>query len=243
MLNLYWHGIPLGVRRQFNGDAMQFGTKENKREPGEIIFHPMRMEEYNIPNHFGGPNVAHQLGTRPKYANFLCGACGKSTSGRVICDVIRANDNALVSWCSCSCEKCEPTVLVEKDGAVILQLPAAREFHAEPDWPADLARLYEEASATFSAGAFTAASMACRKVLMACACDKGAAEGGGFSGYVDYITNTVLTYAAAQSAIEKIKDIGNEANHKVAFVNRADAERSMRIVTYMLKAIYSFPAA
>ena len=76
---------------------------------------------------------------------------------------------------------------------------------------------------------------------MACACDKGAKDGKDFTEYVEYITSTVLTYEAARSAIDKIRGIGNSANHKIQFVNKSDAERAMKIITYLLSTIYSLP--
>jgi hypothetical protein len=40
-----------------------------------------------------------------------------------------------------------------------------------------------------------------------------------------------------------MKGIGNEANHKVKFVDPEDARRSLQIVKYMLDAIYTLPTA
>src|SRR5690606_8222079 len=119
------------------------------------------------------------------------------------------------------------------------QYPVACEFNPEADWPPDLANLYKEATKAFASKAYTASAMLCRKLLMACACDKGAAEGLKFIDYVDYITSTVLTYPAAKAAIDKIRGIGNDANHKIQFVNEADARRAMKIITYTLHTVYS----
>ena len=76
---------------------------------------------------------------------------------------------------------------------------------------------------------------------MSCACDKGADENGTFVGYVDYLIDKVLQYQDAKASIAKMKDIGNEANHKIKFVTQPDAELSLRIVTYMLTTLYSHP--
>lgn len=123
------------------------------------------------------------------------------------------------------------------------QLPIAREFHSGADWPTELSQLYDEAAKAYSAGAYTATTMVCRKLLMACACEKGADDGKTFVTYVDFITNNVLAYPAAKSSIDAIRAIGNEANHHVQFVNQSDATRAMKIVTYMLNTIYSLPLA
>lgn len=123
------------------------------------------------------------------------------------------------------------------------QLPEAREFQAGEKWPPELEQLFDEAAKAYAAGAFTACALVCRKVLMACACQEGDTDGKHFADYVDYITNTVLTFPKAKDSIDKIRGIGNEANHKIRFVSRDDARRAMSIVSYMLTTIYSLPSA
>jgi len=123
------------------------------------------------------------------------------------------------------------------------QLPISCEFHSNSKWPPELAKLYDEAATAYAAGAFTASSMVCRKVLMSCACHEGDTDGKKFVDYVDYVTNTVLTFPKAKDAIDAIRTIGNEANHGVQFVEQDAAKRSLQIVTYMLNTIYTFPSA
>jgi hypothetical protein len=215
------------------------------RDLSTLAFHPQQPEEYNIPASLGGMGnnqIANQLGYRPKYREYQCGACGNSTTGRVLCDVERS-DGAMVQWCQCSCDKKEPTIIVDKAGVLLSQLPMANEFSVSDKWPPDLAKLYEEGAKSLSAGAYTACAMVCRKLLMATACHEGDTDGKGFVEYVKYITDTVLTFPKAKDAIDKIRGIGNEANHNVAFVSPDDARRAMQIVTYMLNTIYSLPAA
>jgi hypothetical protein len=185
---------------------------------------------------------AYGRGINPKSQTYLCGACGCTTNGRVICDAQRLIDGAVLSWCLCSCEKAEPTILIQIGDKMIQQLPIAKEFHIKPAWPKDLALLYEEGALAFSAGAFTAAGMVARKLLMTCACHEKADEGKNFTEYVDYITGTVLTFPRAKSSIDAIRSIGNDANHKVQFISEGEAQRAMQIVTYMLDTIYSLPS-
>jgi Domain of unknown function (DUF4145) len=78
---------------------------------------------------------------------------------------------------------------------------------------------------------------------MVCACDKGEKDGKPFTDYVDYLTNTVIGYGAVKTSIDAIRTIGNEATHEVKIVNEPEATRAMKIVTYLLKTIYSLPAA
>src|ERR1019366_8042315 len=108
-------------------------------------------------------------------------------------------------------------------GVVVCQLPEAREFKPGEKWPPELEQLFEESAKAYAAGAFTASAMVSRKILMACACHEGDTDGKPFVAYVDYITNTVLTFPKAKDSIDKIRGIGNEANHKIRFVSRDDA--------------------
>jgi len=105
----------------------------------------------------------------------------------------------------------------------------------------EISRLFEEAVTCFAAGAYTASSMVSRKVLMVCACKEGDTDGKSFVSYVDYITKNVLSYPKARDAIDRIRSIGNDANHDVAFVDESDARLALRTVHYMLILIYSVP--
>ena len=200
----------------------------------EFQFFPVSMTE---------AQQTQQRGVNPKHVDYSCGACGQTTNGRVVAYAKREADGANLSLCICSCPEAEPAILIERGGAVVAQLPEAREFQAAEGWPPDLTRLFDEAAKAYAAGAYTAVAMVCRKLLMACACHEGDADGKPFVDYVNYITGSVLTFPKAKDAIDKIRGIGNDANHNVQFVSRDNAKRAMSIVTYMLSTIYSLPSA
>lgn len=235
-----WYLLPILGVNLFGGSMQPFNA--DNRDPSTLAFHPQKPEEYNLPQSMGGVNVASKFGFRPQYRDYQCGACGASTNGSVLCDVTRQN-GSIVFWCQCACDRKEPTILIEESGSVISQMPMAREFSVSGSWPTELAQLYEEAAKSLSAGANTACAMVCRKLLMATACHEGDADGKQFAAYVSYITDTVLAFPKAKASIDKIRNIGNEANHNVSFVSPDDARRAMQIVTYMLNTIYSLPAA
>ncbi len=197
----------------------------------------------NIRHHLLAGDETHQHPNVAVHHDFACGARGQPTNGRVLASLKREVDGAIINFCYCSCPKREPTVIVERGGNVVAQIPEAREFEPDEKWPQDLSRLFEEASKSYAAGAYTASAMASRKLLMACACTEGADEGKSFVEYVGFITDKVLTFSKAKEAIDKIRAIGNEANHKIRFVTRDEARRALSIVDYMLKAVYSLPSA
>lgn len=220
---------------------MQPSQLPKERVPGDVIFHPLKPDEYNLPNQFA--SQAQTFGFRPIHKQYHCGTCGSSTNGRVLCDLVRETDQSIVSWCHCSCERQEPAILIERDGEISEQIPMTKEFNVGKNWPTTLADLYEEAAKAYSAGAYTATSMVCRKLLMVCACDNGAKEDEKFVAYVNHITTQVLSFPKAKAAIDAIRDIGNEANHDLKFVAPADAKRALEIITYMLNTIYSLPSS
>jgi hypothetical protein len=229
-----------------NGVVTMFGQiAERQREPGDVVFHPMRAEEYNIPRNFG--NLPQQYGARPEYMDFLCGDCGKTTHARVVCDLIRG-DGSSVYWCLCPCQS--PTVIVRaKTGERTMHLPHPKEFMSDAKWPEPLRMLYDEAALAYAGSAFTAAAMLCRKALMCCTCHEQTQrqvpveEGKTFAYYVDYLASNVLTFPAAKTPLHAIRDIGNDANHHVQFVAKPEAERAMNIVRHLFNTIYSFTAA
>lgn len=134
-------------------------------------------------------------------------------------------------------------MIIEGPETAPIQLPSLRVFHASEKWPDPLRRLYEEAAKSFSAGAYKAATMVCRKLLMSAACEEGADEGGKFVDYVKHITENVLNFPRAKASIDAIRTIVNDANHVVEFVDQDEARRAMEIVTYMLDTLYAFPKA
>src|SRR5262245_24796670 len=96
------------------GQGMMVRQEPDRR--GEVLFFPITSFEHSF---------ATSSGVKPLHRDFLCGACGSSTSGRVLCHMVR-QDRSLVEWCVCSCERREPTLVVSEDGKMQLQLPIAR---------------------------------------------------------------------------------------------------------------------
>lgn len=227
-----------------------FGQPSNpQRNPEQLVFHAQDLLEYNPIHPNMQSSLAQHFGLRPVYRDYLCGVCGSKTTGRVLCDVKRESDGTITHWCVCACDKHEPTVIQEHNGVEVMQLPQPKKFHAATEWPPELQSLYEEASRSFSAGAYTSASMVCRKILMSCVCyEQGEAgvpveEGKSFAHYVDYLASKLLNFPAAKAPIDAIRSIGNDANHHVKMVTQQEAERSMTIVHRMLDTIYALPKA
>ena len=105
-----------------------------------------------------------------------------------------------------------------------------------------LAALYEEARTATSAGAYTAAVLCCRKILMHVAVDKGAQEGLRFVEYVDHLAAGGHISPDSKSWVDQIRKKGNEANHEIVLMSSEDAEDLVCFCEMLLKIIYEFPA-
>jgi hypothetical protein len=197
----------------------------------EVNFFPLNPSEVDkFQNQRHNPQPAHK--------DFECGTCGEHTNGRVLASVKRAIDGATVWHCVCSCSQREGTILVERGGNVIAQLPEAKEFHPGEKWPSELEQLFDEAAKAYAAGAYTVTAMVSRKILMACACNEGDTDGKSFVDYVTYITTHVLTDPKAKDLIDKIRGIGNEANHKIKFVSPpVTPDRELHAEHHLLAAV------
>jgi len=185
---------------------------------------------------------------RNEAEDYLCGVCGKPVHETCIASATYDENHGAhkgkILWCICPCG--QPTVITMQIFPAPLlknQHPLPMEFIAGKNWPPDLERLFREAAASFAAGAFTASAMVCRKILMVVACEAGAQEGQSFASYVDHIIAAVVPIPSAKPSIDKIRTIGNDANHDVAFVAEPEARRAMSIAAYVLNSAYSLPSA
>lgn len=106
----------------------------------------------------------------------------------------------------------------------------------------DLATLYKEARQCGTANAYTAAVLACRKILMHIAVDKGDDTGKSFLQYVEYLSDNNYIPRDAKGWVDYIRQKGNEANHEIVLMEKDDAERLISCIEMLLKVIYDFPA-
>lgn len=105
-----------------------------------------------------------------------------------------------------------------------------------------LEMLYDEARRCTGAGAYTAAVLCCRKLLMHIAVSKGADEGKTFVHYVDYLAEKHYVPPDAKDWVDHIRQKGNEANHEIMIMPKEEAEELLSFSEMLLKIIFEFPA-
>jgi hypothetical protein len=137
------------------------------------------------------------------------------------------------------CHFCRCPTLFNADGVQTPGVPHGESVRHISD--EGVAEMYEEARRAFSAGAFTAAILCCRKLLMHVAVSKGAKEGGSFISYVEYLANEHYVPPDAREWVDQIRKIGNEANHEIHVMKTNDAQELISFCEMLLKVIFEFP--
>lgn len=107
--------------------------------------------------------------------------------------------------------------------------------------PDELSKLYNEARLSAAAGAYTAAVLVCRKILMHLAVEEGAKEGQSFLGYVEYLADKGYVPPNGKVWVDYIRQKGNEANHEIKLMNEEDAGALIIFAEMLLRFIYEFP--
>jgi hypothetical protein len=137
------------------------------------------------------------------------------------------------------CSHCRQPTYFDATGGQVPGVPHGNAVDSVPD---DIATLYDEARNAFSVGAYTAAVLTCRKILMNIAVAQGAKEGESFLSYVEHLADAGYVPPHGKGWVDHIRRKGNEANHEIRVMSREDAEELISFLEMLLKFIYEFPA-
>ena len=105
-------------------------------------------------------------------------------------------------------------------------------------------RVYEEVRDCFSVGAYTAATQMCRKILMYTCCHiskdqkQNALPKKQFSYYINFLIKNGHINTAMLPWVEKIKNIGNDANHELDEITEDIALNIFTFTTQLLINIF-----
>ncbi len=136
------------------------------------------------------------------------------------------------------CHRCGyPTFLL--DGK---QIPGSAFGKAFEHVPEEVNNVYDEARNCFGVNAFTAVVLLCRKILMHIGVEQGADPGKSFKYYVDYLSDNNLITATSLSWVDKIRKIGNQANHELIQNTKNEAKDILTFTSMLLATTYEYPA-
>jgi hypothetical protein len=171
--------------------------------------------------------------------SFICGYCNHPlASARGWIGQWETNSGGLAYVFIC--HHCTSPTFIDHEGH---QWPGVVFGNVVKDIPEQsVADLYEEARRATGAGAYTAAVLCCRKLLMHIAVAKGAKKGESFAYYVDYLSSNHHISPDAKDWVDHIRKTGNEANHEIIMASSADAEELLMFCEMLLKTIFEFPA-
>ena len=96
---------------------------------------------------------------------------------------------------------------------------------------------YREVAKTLG---YTSAVMLCRKLLMHIAVDKGADTEKRFLDYVNWLDEENYIPPNGKDWVDFIRKKGNDINHKIQIMKKADAEKLIVFVGMLMKFAYEF---
>jgi hypothetical protein len=87
--------------------------------------------------------------------------------------------------------------------------------------------------------AWTAAAMICRVLLMHVAADCGCEDTSKYLKCVDWLESN--GYFAPKADLDKVRQIGNVANHELVVVDKDTAVAATDLVRHLLRTAYEMP--
>jgi Domain of unknown function (DUF4145) len=185
----------------------------------------------HINQSFTGPNHWEDLRDGVSQA-FRCGYCDTDVASKEGWQI--QGNEAFVRICP----RCNsPTFLDCRQRSWPGAVPGRSVLHLD----ADVQSIYEEARKAIAANAFTAAVMACRKILMHVAVGKGADEGLSFQGYVQWLVDEHYVPRGADGWLDYVRMRGNEANHEIVVMAENDASGVLVFTEALLRSVYELP--
>jgi len=171
--------------------------------------------------------------------SFNCGYCGNSVSSDKAFTGNKSDGRMLFPSFIYICHHCSYPTFFDDIGQQTPQKTFGENVLNIND--SNIQALYEEARGCYSACAFTASTMVCRKLLMNLAVSKGAKENQSFQNYVDYLDTNNFIPNGTKDWIDVIRTQGNEATHEIALSTQDQAEEILSFTEMLLKLIYEFP--
>lgn len=183
--------------------------------------------------------VWEKVGNLPS-RKYVCGYCGSPLASDKGWYAKLPQGVSAAAWIFI-CHQCGRPTFIDVDGT---QTPGVTFGNPVADIPdAGIQTLYEEARKCTGTSAYTAAVLACRKLLMHIAVSKGAKAGESFVTYVEYLAKQNYIPPDAKDWVDHIRAKSNEANHEIVIMLKSDAEELVNFIEMLLKVIFEFPAA
>jgi hypothetical protein len=169
---------------------------------------------------------------------YVCGYCGDRVASKE--GYVGTSATSPLAAFLYVCPGCtQPTFF---DSEAKSQIPGVAPGNEVDHLPAGISSLYGEARRSAGAGAHTAAVLACRKLLMNIAVEKGAKPGESFISYVEYLAGAGYVPPNGRGWVDHIRAKGNEATHEIKVMTPQDSAELIAFAEMLLKFVFEFPA-
>ena len=135
------------------------------------------------------------------------------------------------------CPHCKAPHIIDANGKNFPFSICGKTFKRLPE---EIQKCYDEARLALSAGAYTAAVMMFRKILMNLAVNEGAKEGDSFANYVTFLCDNGFVHKKQHEQAKSLKKLGNDANHKIESRTEDEAKEMLKFVELLLLNNYEY---
>jgi hypothetical protein len=169
-----------------------------------------------------------------------CGWCLHDVGAEVVSGPSATSTEVLLGatmWLRCP--NCGEGSVKPKHGSPV---PGAAPGGVIGNLPPDVAGAWADARAAYSAGAYTASEMMCRKILMHIAVDVAGSEPGkSFVEYVNDLQGKGYITTGLLGVVDRVRQRGNDANHELRSSTQQDATVTFQITDHLLRSTYELP--
>lgn len=167
--------------------------------------------------------------------NYVCGHCGKDIESREFYFSGPGQDGQIYI-----CHRCNRPTFFDKSKSPATQMPAPIVGRPIGKLPADVSDLYNEIRAANASGSFSLVILGARKLLMHLAVSHGAEPSKTFLEYVDYLHSEHHVPPKSKGWVDKIRKMGNDANHEIVIGSQKDAETIIGFLGLLLVFMYEY---
>jgi hypothetical protein len=158
----------------------------------------------------------------PRWETYTCPYCARDVTGAVVASYAAPGPGPWCLWLRCP--RCGKGAVLE-EGILHPSAPFGPDIEG---LPVQVAEAYDEARNCIGAGAYTAAELICRKILMYVAVDKGADAGKPFTTYLDHLEKAGYLAPAMKGWVDLTRQHGNLATHELDWTRASVDSASVR---------------
>jgi hypothetical protein len=172
--------------------------------------------------------------------SYTCGFCGSKVAPHLGYTAHYSGGNPNFKLFIYICPNCEKPTFFDLDKKQTPSIRIGNDVQGITD--SGVAALYNQARDCTSLGAYTAATLLCRKILMNLAVQHGDAPGKSFVEYIDYLDTKGYVPPNGKAWVDRIRSKGNEATHEIRLIEESESFQVLKFTEMLLKFSYEFPS-